>query len=378
MRVYRQFLLNKVVTAQPKKAAKQPSQADYEPVCLQPNAQKIARQLQRTHGNRFVQQLLTTPATKSSLLLHGQVGAGGAYRRRQYSDTIPTGQPASVRRDLATPEPAEPSHAQPDLNVNQIRHAIRFNRQYFDTPSTRIIQDILGGPVTGSWTPDNIRAIAAVQERYGLRKDGKVGRETFRFIEREQGLEGLPITSANCLTMFRVITHPVQQAATPGPNGTTLIRGHHVVEARFSARCNCAGYQYRQFISGLAVGLRGAARQDLSTMFGQVPGGRLPPAQQEDGNTSCPSINYGHREQPGQTATTQACGEDHYMNARGVTDQRGGCEYRGEDYPQLQVTGLRQGDTVRLLVRFQGQILRNGRPVQTRTWQDIDTTVTTP
>ena len=68
---------------------------------------------------------------------------------------------------------------------------------------------------------DNILAIAATQEQFGLTKDGKVGADTFRFIVEEQTLEGMDTANENCLTMFRVVVHPVQTAATAGPGGTT-------------------------------------------------------------------------------------------------------------------------------------------------------------
>ena len=158
-----------------------------------------------------------------------------------------------MQRDLATPVPTPEPGAQPDLTEAQIREALRFNRTRYDEANTRLIQSILGGPVTGQWTRDNILAIAATQEQFGLTKDGKVGADTFRFIVEEQTLEGMDTADENCLTMFRVVVHPVQTAATAGPGGTTQIQGHHVVDAQFSSRCNCSEFQYRQFIAGVAT-----------------------------------------------------------------------------------------------------------------------------
>jgi len=285
---------------------------------------------------------------------------------------------AAIQRDLATPEPEVLPEAQPDLTDAQIREAIRFNSQFYDEANTRLIQGILGGPVTGRWTADNIRAIAATQERFGLKKDGKVGPDTFRFIVREQELEGVGTETENCLAAFRVVFHPVETASTAGPGGATRIRGHHVVEAEFSSRCNCSEFQYRQFIAGVATGSRGATTQDLSTLFGNIPGGRLPITMQEDGNTTCPAQNYGHREQPAQDRTTTRCGENRYKDDTGATDQANGCFYRGEDFPQTTVSSLNTGDVVDLLVQFRGEIQRNGRTIQTKNWTDIDTSVTTP
>jgi len=283
-----------------------------------------------------------------------------------------------IQRDLATPSPTPAMPPQPDLTQAQIREAIRFNRNRYDEANTRLIQNILGGPVTGRWTRDNILAIAETQEEYGLTKDGKVGSDTFRFIVREQELEGAGTTTEECLTMFRVIVHPVQTAATAGPGGTTEIRGHHVVDAQFSSRCDCSEFQYRQFISGVATGSRGGASDDLSPSFRNIPGGRLPIASREDGMTHCAGVNYGHREQPSQDATTTRCGENRYMDDAGATDQVNGCIYRGEDFPAITVNGLNTGDDVDLLVEFRGEIQRNGVPVQTRRWTTVDTTVRTP
>lgn len=294
----------------------------------------------------------------------------------QQDDSAAT--PAVLQRDLATPPPDVAPQPQPDLPEGQIREAIRFNSQFYDETNTRLIQNLLGGPVTGHWTADNILAIAATQEEYGLNKDGKVGPETFKFITQEQTREGAGTDTPNCLTAFRVINFPVVQNATPGPGGTTQIRGHHVVDARFSGRCNCSEFQYRQFIAGVATGSRGATIQDLSNLFAHIPGGVLPIVSQEDGNTICPSQNYGHREQPGQTSTTVSCGEDHYTNDDGTTSQANGCRYRGEDFPAITVSGLQTGDTADLLVQFRGEIQRNGRTIEARNWTDIDASVTTP
>ncbi len=283
-----------------------------------------------------------------------------------------------IQRDLATPSPTPAAPPQPDLTEAQVRAAIRFNRDRYDDANTRLIQDILGGPVTGRWTRENIFAIAETQEEYGLTKDGKVGADTFRFIVREQELEGTETTTEECLTMFRVIVHPVRTAATAGPGGTTEIRGHHVVDAQFSSRCDCSEFQYRQFISGVATGSRGGASDDLSPLFRNIPGGRLPIRSREDGMTHCAGVNYGHREQPSQDATTARCGENRYMDDAGTTDQANGCIYRGEDFPAITVTGLNTGDDVDLLVEFRGEIQRNGVPVQTRRWTTVDTTVRTP
>jgi len=285
-----------------------------------------------------------------------------------------------LQRDLATPEPSTSAQAQLDLTDAQIRDAIRYNSQRYDEPNIRLIQNILGGPVTGRWTRENIIAIAATQEQYGLKKDGKVGSDTFDFIVQEQTREGAGTEAKDCLTMFSVVWHPDEWAATPGPGGATQIRGHHVVEARFSSRCNCSEFQYRQFISGVAGVTRaaGGVRVDMAGSFAHVPGGRLPAVMREDGMTHCPGTNYGHRQQPGQPSTTTACGENQYRDAGGTPNQADGCVYRGEDFPQLTVRGLNTGDVTDLLIQFRGEIQRGGRVIATRTWTDVDELVTTP
>ncbi|HEY2871044.1 MAG TPA: hypothetical protein VGJ56_03950 [Reyranella sp.] len=133
-----------------------------------------------------------------------------------------------------------------------------------------------------------------------------------------------------------------------------------------------------QFIAGVGTASRGGTSEDLATRFSHIPGGRLPIALTEDGNTTCPSRNYGHRDQPGQAATTTRCGEDHYTDGDGTANQAGGCVYRGEDFPQITLSGLQTGDTVDLLVQFRGEIRRDGTVIQTRSWTDIDTSERTP
>jgi hypothetical protein len=264
------------------------------------------------------------------------------------------------------------------LTEQQIQQAIAFNRAHYDATNTRLIQDLLGGPVTGTWTADNIIAIAATQEEYGLKKDGKVGADTFRFLNREQQLERMSTRTSECLTAFHVLQFPVQKAVTPGPGGTFNIRGHHKIEGQFSSRCNCSQFQYRQFIQGTATVTRGAIVQDISNMFSHIPGGQLPAAFREDGNTQWASPNFGHRDQAGQATTDAVNAENHYINDRNATDQANGCRYRGEDFPALTLGNLQSGDAVDLLVEFRGEIQRNGTAIQTRRWRDVDATVVTP
>jgi hypothetical protein len=285
--------------------------------------------------------------------------------------------PGVVRRDLLTPPPDPPPAKQPDLTDAQIRDALLFNRVNYDAANVKIIQTYLGGPVTGQLTADNIKEIASTQEEYGLKKDGKIGPDTFRFITGEQTAEGAGTDTPNCLTAFKAGTFPVVQTATPGPGGTTTITGHHVVEAMFSSRCNCGEFQYRQFISGSATAFRGGANEDLADSFPFIPGGRLPVLAREDGNTTWPSPNYGHRDQAG-SVSTNAIPENRYFNDDGTTNQATGCRYKAEDFPKIIVSRLQTGDEVDITIQFRGEIQRNGRPIETKTWTDIAATVVTP
>ena len=291
-----------------------------------------------------------------------------------------SGAAPTVRRDLATPPPVPAAPAQPDLTPAQIREAINFNSQFYDEANTRLIQRLLGGPVTGRWTAGNIAAIAATQEEYGLKKDGKVGPDTFQFLNQEQIAEGVDTNDANCLTAFRAVVFPlVDASATAGPSGTTHIEGHHHVEARFSPRCDCSQFEYRQFVAGVATASLGPNTRDISNGFSLIPGGSLPIAEVEDGITTCTSaVNYGHRNDIGHGPGGTICPENRYMDDAGTIDQHNGCRYSADDHPDITVTGLPTGTTVLLEVDFRGEIRRSGRVIETRRWTTVDTSVTTP
>lgn len=270
----------------------------------------------------------------------------------------------TVQRDLATPPPAAPAAAQLDLTPAQIQEAIAFNRARYNEPNTRLIQNLLGGPVTGVWTAGNIEAIAATQEEYGLHKDGKVGDATFRFLNREQSLEGMTTTTANCLTAFRVI----------GPDAATFVRetptrcrfgGHFQTNSQFSNRCNCSEFQYRQFIRGQFTRTRGGVVTDLGHLF-PIPGGGLPAAFAEDGDINDVPVSYGHRNQPADAAP-----EDHYIDNTGADDQANGCRYRSEDFPGGPFDDCLPGDSYDVNVSFRGEIQRNGAPIQSKFWTAI-------
>jgi hypothetical protein len=270
----------------------------------------------------------------------------------------------TLQRDLATPPPAVPAAAQPDLTPAQIQAAIAFNRARYNETNTRLIQDLLGGPVTGVWTDENIEAIAATQGEYGLKKDGKVGDATFRFLNREQRLEGMTTSTENCLTAFRVV----------GPDAATFARetptrcrfgGHFRTESQFSSRCNCSGFQYRQFIRGQFTRTRGGVVTDLGPLFASLPAGGLTAAFAEDGDVTAAAVNYGHREQPSEGAG------NHYIDNTGADDMANGCRYTSEDSPGGPFNDCLPGDRYDLNVNFRGDIRRNGVQTQSKFWTAI-------
>ena len=276
-----------------------------------------------------------------------------------------------IQRDLATPPPTVAPAAQADLTQEQIASAIAFNRAHFDGADTRLIQSLLAGPITGDWTEDNIIAIASTQEEYGLAKDGKVGHETFTFLNREQRLEGADTSTAACLTSFEIqVRGPNFQRV----NATRCSFDNQLaMNAEFSERCNCAQFQYRQFIRGHLRRTRAGAVTDLGNIFAGeianrdpatgavVPG--LPTNFAEDADTNDPVPNYGHREMP-----PGAIAEDHYVNATGADDQPHGCRYRGTDGPGATINDCQPGDSYDVEMNFRGEIQRNGVPIQTKLW----------
>ena len=278
-----------------------------------------------------------------------------------------------IQRDLATPLPTAPVAAQPDLTDAQIQEAIQFNRRRYNRVGTRLIQNILGGPVTGRWTEDNIRAIAATQEQYGLTKDGKVGENTFRFIDNEVSLEGLPKTNANCLTSLNIRKRA--ENIVPRNNGATMTR-QFFMDAQFPAYCNCHDFEYRQFIRGHFNHTRAGVVTDEGDWFANLPAGRLNAGWQEDGHTGVPSVNFGYRSRPTSP-------DDRYLNDAGRLDRANGCRYRGEDTPGGNYGGWNvahptTGDQLDILVQFRGEIRRRGAVVRSKQWTALRRRFTLP
>lgn len=355
-----------------------PARPNQKSFARTPAATHPVAALQRSIGNRAVHRLLRSPYIQAKLNVSSP-GDPFEQEADHVADTVmrmpdprgaagmivssPTG--PTLQRDLATPPPNVPAPAQPDLSPAQIQAAIAFNRARYNQANTRLIQTLLGGPVTGVWEEGNIEAIAATQEQYGLPKDGKVGEATFRFLNQEQRLERRPTNTENCLTSFRVIGPAAAQFNRVSPT-ECRVRGRFRTESQFSPRCNCSQFQYRQSIRGHLRRTRGGVVADLANRFNTQPGGALPANFAEDGDTTDVPVNYGHRDQPADAAP-----EDHYINNAGGDDQANGCRYRSEDDPGGIIQDCQPGDRYDIDVNFRGDIERNGTRIQSRFWTAI-------
>jgi len=280
--------------------------------------------------------------------------------------------PHIVRRDLATAPPEPAPAAQPDLTKAQIDAAIRFNKFTYDEARTRQLQNLIGTDPTGVWTEQDILAVAALQEQYGLAKDGMIGPRTFEFLDRETRAEKLDKTDEKCLLAFRVGV----DAPTAGPlaAGHFPLHGGFAMRAQFSQYCGCSGYQYRQFIRGHLRQIRGGAViHDFAGQF-HIPAGPLQDATFiEDGNDAdAVAANYGHRDQGNEGALN-----GYFDDAAGTTnDQAAGCFYLGHDAPGTAPgsPGLPAvaGDIFDAFIDFRGEIRRGGKVVETQYWAAVN------
>ncbi len=279
----------------------------------------------------------------------------------------------TVRRDLATEPPTPAAAAQTDLTPAQIQAAIRFNKFTYDEARTKQLQDLIGTEPTGTWTDDDILAVASLQEEFGLHKDGMIGPQTFNFLDRETRAEGLAKTDENCLLAFNVGL----DNAVPGPvaAGERPVAGHHTMHAQFSQYCGCADYEYRQFIRGHKRRTRGGVVTDLGAEFGNLPAGRINDAFQEDGNAAdAVAVNYGHRGQGNEGPLN-----GYFTDAAGtVANQAAGCHFIGFDRPRATFHGVVPGDVLDVLLAFHGDILRHGKVVQQQFWTSMNDRFTVP
>jgi hypothetical protein len=279
---------------------------------------------------------------------------------------------AAVQRDLATPPPEPAPAAQAALTQAQIDAAIRFNRAAYDAARTKQLQDLIGTESTGTWTDADILAVAALQEEYGLHKDGMIGPRTFEFLDRETRREGLARTDANCLLAFNVAVDNPPPGAVVG--GERRVPGHFTMRAQFSNYCGCADYEYRQFIRGHKRRTRAGVVTDLGAEFASLPAGRLTPDFREDGDTAdAVAVNYGHRGQGNEAFN------GYFDDPNGATaDQAAGCHFIGSDNPRATFHGVVAGDVLDVLVAFRGEIRRRGTPVETQFWTAINNRFTVP
>ena len=278
-----------------------------------------------------------------------------------------------IRCNFATPLPRGVRLTQPALTARQIANAIRYNNLRFNIVGIRMIQRMIGRNPTGILVPTDIQVLADIQEDYGLRKDGKVGFHTLKFLDNERRLEGMPATNRNCLTSFHIILSP--QRMVPSKYGAAMMTRHFRIRAQFPRHCRCRDYQYRQFIRGhfRVERIIGGHRiiRDESHWFRFLPAGRLLPQWREDGDTSFPMMPfYGHR-------NNSPSPDDKYVNDSGGLDMVNGCRYRGYDphggnnYRGTPGFHPTTGDIIDISISFRGEIQRNGRAVRRKYWRGL-------
>lgn len=241
---------------------------------------------------------------------------------------------------------------QRDLTEEEIREAIRFHRRRYSESSIRQIQDVVGVEVTGTIDAETIRAIAELQEEFGLEKDGMVGPDTFDLINRELAAEGAGTDT--CLTIFRVTGPRIPMELRAVAGGLADIFSRFDVDIRFSSRCNCSDFEYRQFICGNVTRTSGGTTTSENHLFSDLPAGQLLPCPhwREDGDTSIP-VRYGHRSQPGRL-------ENRYLDDEGNVDQANGCTFESFDRPGRWGITAVSGDQYDFDIRFFGDVRRNG------------------
>jgi hypothetical protein len=277
------------------------------------------------------------------------------------------------RAPLVTPLPAIPAPAKPSLTAAQVQEAILFNKARYDLKNTKLIQDLLGQPSTGTWTAADIGIIADTQQKYGLKKDGKVGHELFQFIDKEQTAEGKPTDTDNCLVSFRLIGPNTQNFGRDDATHCHFFNSF-AIEAEFSDRCNCSEFQYRQYIAGALKRTRGGVVSDVAMT--SEPGGVIPPKFRQDADTTdVVAPHYGHRIGEKSEVPSLTKPENRYLDAKGHTDRLKGCRYRMTDSPGAGVASLGDclpGDRYDLLMKFKGSIFRLEKPIQEKTWTAIN------
>lgn len=279
--------------------------------------------------------------------------------------TIAPSSSCLIQREI---DPAQPSDAlQPDLTEDDVMRAIGYNRRRYGESSIRLIQGAVGVEASGVMDADTVRAVARFQGQSGIKSDGMVGPDTFDLIENELTSEGE--STENCLTMLEIRGPMTPMDISVAGPGLANIFSRFDVEARFSPRCNCGEFQYRQFICG-NVTRNGTSENSL---FRDLPAGSLLPCPdwREDGDMRIPA-RYGHRDRPARA-------ENRYLDNLGNVDQERGCIFQGFDRPGRYNANAVSGDRYNFDIRFYGDILRNGRamPGVRRFWR-LNDSVTIP
>jgi hypothetical protein len=286
---------------------------------------------------------------------------GRALMAHELSHMHHTDGGALVQRDLATPEPAKAPAAQPDLTKAQIQTALSFDASRFDSKGTKFIQDLIGTEQTGTFSEGDVLAVAAIQEKFGLKKDGTVGKDTLRFLDKEAKLEGVPATDAECPVSFFVMSENEQAPTVTG--GLLKMKGPFNVHAQFPERCNCQDYEYRQFIRGTAVQLRGGALLEDLALASNIPGGLTTTFTEDGDTTDTTTPHYGHRAEAPESKPV-----NHYIDFAGSVDQARGCRFESHDAPGVPGIPVLSGDVVDIDIRMRGEIQRKGNMVRSLEW----------
>jgi hypothetical protein len=148
-----------------------------------------------------------------------------------------------------------------------------------------------------------------------------------------------------------------------------------LVMAAFKNPCPCGDLEYRQYIRGHITRDPGGPNEaDYGHLLDKLPLGRLNTSFQEDGDTSDPVVNYGHRSNP---AVDRPKLKDHYTNAKGEDDQARGCHYEMTDTPYATMRSA-PGVVWDIQLDFYGEIQNKGRAIQRRYWSPVKGRFTAP
>ncbi|NOR73998.1 MAG: DUF4157 domain-containing protein [Draconibacterium sp.] len=94
-----------------------------------------------------------------------------------------------IQRDLARTPPGR-TQTPPTLTPAEIADAVTFNNNRYWTRHVRIIQDIIGVTVTGTFSLSDITAIVEWQSDFRIATDGKIGKRSLKTIILEMMAEG--------------------------------------------------------------------------------------------------------------------------------------------------------------------------------------------